>query len=166
MELRKSWFWVKGNQETFYFSFNFLVLISLAPPWARWLVTSVLSAVQGFFFPRKLKWEVSPDKSAHTLAIHFEIHVSLWSGTGWLVCILFFVHTFDLLVSLSPPRMCVTTLALSLQPGYCGYCLTLETRGTWVPALTLPLMRQETLSKSLPASAQCSWPELSETYVG
>lgn len=90
---------------------------------------------QEFFFPRKLKWRVSPNKLAHTLTVHFESYVSLSSGAGWSVLCLI----FELLVSFSPPTVCVVTPALNLQPGSCGHSLTHwrllrgPERGTWSP---------------------------------
>lgn len=121
---------------------HFVVLISLAPLWARylwWLLSFqefLNSAVQEFFFPRKLKWKVSPNKLAHTLAIRFETCVSLWSGTGWLFVLCFFVPLHLICWFLYLPPDCVSQL-LSLQPGSRGCCLALETggyqSGAWRP---------------------------------
>lgn len=88
------------------------------------MMTTVLSAVQEFFFPRMLKWKVGPNKLAHPGHTFWSPCLSL--VRDWLICVLFFVPIFDLLlVSLSPPRMCQNS-CLSLQPGFHGCCLTLE----------------------------------------
>lgn len=86
----------------------------------------------------------------------------LFSGTGWLVFLIFPTAT-------PRPRVCVTTLALN--PAWISWVLSFTgdcgvwSWKTWVQALPLPLMRLGNLGKSLPTSA-APGQEFGDTCVG
>lgn len=91
---------------------------------------------QELFLPGKLKWKISHNKLARPVAVYFGTCVSL--VRDWLVSFVLVSCSpiLELLVCLSPHKMCVTTLTLNLQPGYCGCWLALEVvegAGAWSP---------------------------------